>query len=85
MGQSVVAVDIGNSYIKAVVLTDVQTPLDLHDTPVVTFKPEDIGNDQWLDFLGSCTVETQWFLASVNQSSLDGENVSLQQHHLDME
>jgi len=71
MGQSVVAVDIGNSYIKAVVLTDVQTPLDLHDTPVATFKPEDIGSDRWLDFVGSCTVETQWFLASVNQSSLD--------------
>ena len=71
MGQSVVAVDIGNSYIKAAVLTDVQTPLDLHNTPVATFKPEDIGNVQWLDFLGSYTVETQWFLASVNQSSLD--------------
>ncbi len=71
MGQSVVAVDIGNSFIKAAVLTDVLTPLDLHDTPVATFKLEDIGNAQWLDFLGSCPVETQWFLASVNQSSLD--------------
>ncbi len=71
MGHSVVAVDIGNSFIKAAVLTDVQTPLDLQDTPVAKFELEDIGNTQWLDFLGSCPVETQWFLASVNQSSLD--------------
>ena len=70
MSHSVVVVDIGNSFIKAAVLTDVLTPLALHDAPVVTFKLEDIGNPQWLDFLGSCSVETQWFLASVNQSSL---------------
>lgn len=71
MVHSVVAVDIGNSYIKAAVLTEAQIPMGLHDTPVATFKPEDIGNAQWLDFLGGCPVETQWFLASVNQSSLD--------------
>ena len=71
MGHSAVAVDIGNSYIKAAALTDVQTPFDLQDTSVATFKPEGIGNAQWLDFLGSLPVETQWFLASVNQSSLD--------------
>ena len=71
MGHSVVAVDIGNSYIKVAVLRDVQSKLSLHDMPVTTFKPEDIGNAQWLDLLGSCPVETQWYLASVNQSSLD--------------
>jgi len=71
MGHRVVAVDIGNSFIKASVLTDVRTPLDFHDLAVATFKLEDIGNAQWLDFLGSCPVETEWFLASVNQSSLE--------------
>ena len=71
MGQSVVAVDIGNSFIKAAVLTNVLSSLDLHDASVATFKTEDIGKAQWLDFLSSCPVETQWFLASVHQSSLD--------------
>ena len=71
MDHSVVAVDIGNSFIKAAVLPNGLTPLDFHDVPVTTFKTEDIGNAQWLDLLGSGSVETQWFLASVNQSSLD--------------
>ena len=70
MDHSVVAVDIGNSFIKAAVLPNGLTPLDFHDVPVTTFKIEDIGNAQWLDLLGSGSVETQWFLASVNQSSL---------------
>jgi type III pantothenate kinase len=72
MSHSVVAVDIGNSFIKAAVLTDALIPLDLHDASVATFKLEDIGKAQWLDFLGPCAVETQWFLASVNQSTLAG-------------
>jgi type III pantothenate kinase len=71
MGHCVVAIDIGNSFIKAAVIADGLNPLDFHNTPVATFKREDIGNTRWVDFLGSCPVETQWLLASVNQSSLN--------------
>jgi type III pantothenate kinase len=71
MVHSIVAVDIGNSFIKLAVLTNAPTPLNIQDAQVVTFKVEDVGNSQWQALLESCPFETQWFLASVNQSSLD--------------
>ena len=47
MGHCVVAIDIGNSFIKADVIADGLNPLDFHNTPVATFKREDIGNTRW--------------------------------------
>lgn len=71
MVHSIVAVDIGNSFIKLAVLTNAPTPLNIQDAQIATFKVEDVGNSQWQALLESCPFETQWFLASVNQSSLD--------------
>ena len=54
MVHSIVAVDIGNSFIKLAVLTNAPTPLNIQDAQVATFKVEDVGNSQWQALLESC-------------------------------